>query len=100
MTVRAWLLFAAVALVWGVPYFFIKVAVEAGVPSAFVAWSRVALGAAVVVPLAWRRGALSGLRGRWWAVAAYAVCEVALPFLLIAAGEERVASSLTAVLIA
>ena len=100
MTARAWLLFAAVSVVWGVPYFFIKVAVEAGVPPAFVAWSRVALGAAVVVPLAWRRGALRGLGGRWRAVVAYAACEVAVPFFLIAAGEERVASSLAAILIA
>ena len=32
MTPRAWLLFGAVSLVWGVPYFFIKVAVDDGVP--------------------------------------------------------------------
>ena len=100
MTVRAWLLFAAVSVVWGVPYFFIKVAVEDGVPPAFVAWSRVALAAAVMVPLAWRRGALRGLRTRWRAVAAYTVCEVAAPFWLIAAGEDRVSSSLAAILIA
>jgi drug/metabolite transporter (DMT)-like permease len=100
VTARAWLLFAAVSVVWGVPYFFIKVAVEAGVPPAFVAWSRVALGAAVVVPLAWRRVALRRLGGRWRAVVAYAACEVAVPFFLIAAGEERVASSLAAILIA
>ena len=100
MTARAWLLFAAVSVVWGIPYFFIKVAVEAGVPPGFVAWSRVALGAAVLLPVAWRRGALRGLGGRWRAVAAYAACEVALPFLLIAAGEQRVASSLAAILIA
>jgi drug/metabolite transporter (DMT)-like permease len=100
MTARAWLLFAAVSVVWGVPYFFIKVAVEAGVPPAFVAWSRVALGAAVLLPLAWRRGALGGLSGRWAAVAAYTLCEVAVPFFLIAAGEQRVASSLAAILIA
>jgi drug/metabolite transporter (DMT)-like permease len=100
MTARAWLLFAAVSVVWGVPYFFIKVAVEAGVPPAFVAWSRVALGAAVVLPLAWRRGALRGLGGRWRAVVAYTACEVAVPFWLIAAGEQRIASSLTAILIA
>ena len=56
MTARAWVLFAAVSVVWGIPYFFIKVAVEAGVPPALVAWSRVALGAAVLLPLAWRRG--------------------------------------------
>jgi drug/metabolite transporter (DMT)-like permease len=100
VTARAWLLFAAVSVVWGVPYFFIKVAVEAGVPPAFVAWSRVALGAAVLLPLAWRRGALRGLAGRWPAVLAYTACEVAVPFLLIAAGEQHIASSLAAILIA
>jgi drug/metabolite transporter (DMT)-like permease len=100
MTPRAWLLFAAVSVVWGVPYFFIKVAVDDGVPPAFVAWSRVALGAAVLLPLAWRRGALRGLRGRWGAIAAYTACEVAVPFLLIALGEQRISSSLAAILIA
>lgn len=100
MTPRAWLLFAAVSIVWGVPYFFIKVAVDDGVPPAFVAWSRVALGAAVLLPLAWRRGALRGLGGRWGAIAAYTACEVAVPFLLIAIGEQYVSSSLAAILIA
>ncbi|HJW63781.1 MAG TPA: EamA family transporter, partial [Actinomycetes bacterium] len=100
MTPRAWLLFGAVSLVWGVPYFFIKVAVEDGVPPAFVAWSRVALGAAVLLPLARRRGALRGLRGRWGAIAAYTACEVAVPFLLIAVGEQHISSSLAAILIA
>jgi drug/metabolite transporter (DMT)-like permease len=99
MTARAWLLFAAVSLVWGIPYFFIKVAVEAGVPPGFVAWSRVAM-AALLLPLAWRRGALRGLAGRWRAVAAYTACEVAVPFVLIAAGERYIASSLAAILIA
>jgi drug/metabolite transporter (DMT)-like permease len=100
MTPRAWLLFGCVSVVWGVPYFFIKVAVDDGVPPAFVAWSRVALGAAVLLPLAWRRGALRGLGGRWAAIAAYTVCEVAVPFLLIALGERHVSSSLAAILIA
>ncbi|MFL6265754.1 MAG: EamA family transporter, partial [Actinomycetes bacterium] len=89
MTPRGWLLFAAVSVVWGVPYFFIKVAVEAGVPPGFVSWSRVTLGALLLVPLAWRRGALRGLGGRWRAIAAYTVCEVAAPFVLIAVGEQH-----------
>jgi drug/metabolite transporter (DMT)-like permease len=100
VTARAWLLFAAVSVVWGVPYFFIKVAVSAGVPPGFVAWSRVTLGAVLLVPLAWRRGVLGGLGGRWRAIAAYTACEVAAPFVLIAAGEQYVASSLAAILIA
>jgi drug/metabolite transporter (DMT)-like permease len=100
MTARAWLLFACVSVVWGVPYFFIKVAVEAGVPPGFVAWARVALGAALLLPLARRRGALAGLGGRWRAIAAYTACEVVVPFVLIATGEQHVASSLAAILIA
>ena len=100
MTPRGWLLFGAVSVVWGVPYFFIKVAVEDGVPPAAVAWSRVALAAVILLPVALRRGALRGLGGRWPAVAAYAACEVAVPFLLIAEGEQHISSSLAAILIA
>lgn len=42
MTHRAWWLFTLSSVIWGVPYLFIKVAVDAGVPPAFVAWARVA----------------------------------------------------------
>ena len=100
MTSRAWWLFAASSAIWGVPYLFIRVAVDAGVPPAFLAWSRVALGAALLVPLALRRGALRGLQGRGAAIAAYAACEIAAPFVLIAMGERYISSSLTAILIA
>jgi drug/metabolite transporter (DMT)-like permease len=100
MSPRAWLLFAAVSVVWGVPYFFIKVAVDADVPPAFVAWSRIALAAAILLPLAAHRGALHGLGDRWRPIAAYAATEIAAPFTLIAIGEQDVASSLTAILIA
>ncbi len=102
MTPRAWLLFALSSVIWGVPYFFIKVAVDAGVPPAFVAWARVALGAVLLLPVALRRGALRGLGGREraWPIAAYAACEIAVPFVLISVGEQYISSSLTAILIA
>jgi len=100
MTPRAWLLFALCSAVWGVPYLFIKVAVDAGVPPAFVAWARIALAALLLVPVAVQRGALRGLRGRGGAIAAYAACEIAVPFVLIATGERYISSSLTAILIA
>ena len=51
--------------IWGIPYLFIKVAVDDGVPPAFVAWARVALAAVVVLGLAWRAGVLGSLPGRW-----------------------------------
>ena len=100
MTPRAWTLFTLSSVIWGIPYLFIKVAVDAGLAPAFVAWSRIALAAVLLVPLAWRRGALRGLTGRAGAIVAYAGCEVAVPFVLIAIGERYITSSLTAILIA
>jgi drug/metabolite transporter (DMT)-like permease len=70
------------------------------VPPAFVAWSRIALAALLLLPLASRRGALRGLRGRGRAIVAYAACEVAVPFVLIALGERHLTSSLAAILVA
>jgi drug/metabolite transporter (DMT)-like permease len=100
MSARAWTAFAAVSTLWGMPYLFIKVAVDDGVPPAFLAFVRVALGAAVLLALAWRAGALAPLRGRWRWLAVYAVFEIAVPFPLIATGERHVASSLAAIIIA
>jgi drug/metabolite transporter (DMT)-like permease len=97
MTPRGWILFAAVSVVWGVPYLFIKLAVDDLSPG-FVAWSRVALAALVLLPVAWRSGALRGLPLRW--LAAFALFEITIPFPLIAFGEQRVSSSLAAILIA
>src|SRR5689334_21039494 len=100
MSPRAWLLFATTSLVWGVPYLFIKVAVDADVPPAFVAWSRIALAAALLLPLAGLRGSLGGVGRHRWPIVAYAFFEIAAPFTLISVGETRVSSSLTAILIA
>jgi drug/metabolite transporter (DMT)-like permease len=97
---RAWLTFAAVAILWGLPYLWIKIVVDEGVPPAFLAWVRIVLGSAVLLLLAWRAGALPALRGRGRWLAIFAVTELALPFPLIAAGERHVTSSLTAILIA
>jgi drug/metabolite transporter (DMT)-like permease len=92
--------FGAVSTLWGIPYLFIKVAVDDGIHPLFLAWVRVALGAAVLLIFAWRAGVLGSLRSRWRWVWAYAVIEICLPFPLIAAGEQQVASSLAAILIA
>jgi drug/metabolite transporter (DMT)-like permease len=97
---RAWAAFAGVAFLWGIPYLFIKVAVDDDVSPAFLSWSRIVLAAALLLALAWRAGKLGGLRGRWRWIALFALIEIALPFPLIATGEQHVASSLTAILIA
>ena len=83
MSGRGWAAFAAMSLIWGVPYLFIKVAVDDGVSPVFLSFARVALGAALLLAISWRAGVLGQLRGRWRWIAAYAVIEIALPFPLI-----------------
>ncbi|HEX3278292.1 MAG TPA: DMT family transporter [Thermoleophilaceae bacterium] len=97
MSPRGWALFGAASVVWGVPYLFIKLAVDDFSPG-FVAWSRVTLAAVILLPIAWHTGALRALPLRW--LAAFAFFEITLPFPLIAFGEQRVSSSLAAILIA
>ena len=99
MSARAWALFAAVSVIWGMPYLFIKIAVEEVSPSV-VAWSRLAIAAAVLLPVAWKLGALRGLGGRWHVLTMFAAIEMAIPWPLIGYGEIHVSSSLAAILIA
>jgi drug/metabolite transporter (DMT)-like permease len=100
MSARVWATFVAVSVIWGIPYLFIKVVVDDGIPPGFLAWVRVVLGGAVLVGLAWRSGALAPLWGRLRWLIAFAALEIVVPFPLIAAGEQRVDSSLAAIIIA
>jgi drug/metabolite transporter (DMT)-like permease len=99
VTRRAWVAFAAVSIIWGIPYLLIRIAVRHGITPGFLAWGRVTLAAVVLLALAWRAGTLGSLRGRFGVLLAYAVVEVCIPFPLIAFGETRVSSSLAAILI-
>ena len=100
MSARAWTIFAAVSTLWGIPYLFIKLAVNGGVTPGVLAWGRITLAAIVLLALARRSGSLRGLRGRWRWLALYAIVEVSIPFPLIAAGEQHISSSLAAIIIA
>jgi drug/metabolite transporter (DMT)-like permease len=96
---RGWLAFAGLSVIWGLPYFFIKVAVQE-VPPFVVAFFRVALATAVLFPLAWRRGALISIWRYKGAVIAFAMVEFAVPFATISVGERWISSSVTGILIA
>ena len=100
MSRRAWAAFAAVSVLWGIPYLFIKVADDHGMPPLVLAWGRVLLGAVVLLLISWRAGTLASLRGRARWLVAVAVLEIAIPFPLIALGETKVASSTAAIVIA
>ncbi|UGS33779.1 DMT family transporter [Capillimicrobium parvum] len=100
MSLRAWSCFAAVSVLWGIPYLFIKLAVDDGLPPVFVAWSRLVIGAVILLAIAWRMGVLAEMRGRLRWGLLWGLTEMAIPFSLIPFGEQRVSSSLTAILIA
>ena len=99
MSRKGWALFAAMCLVWGIPYVFIKIAVaEVAVP--VVVFARTALGAALLVPLALRSGQLAVLRRHWRPLAAFAVLEMIVPWGLLSQAERKLPSSLAGLLIA
>ncbi len=99
MSARAWTLFAAMSVLWGIPYLFIKVAVEDLSPS-MVAFGRIAVAFAVLLPIALHKGVLRGLGRHWKIVLVYSLIEITLPWPLIGFGEQRVSSGLAAILIA
>jgi drug/metabolite transporter (DMT)-like permease len=99
MTRRAWALFAAMSVLWGLPYLLIKVAVAEVDPSVVV-FVRLGLSAVILVPVSVAAGAFKGLRRRWRRLAVIASLGIVVPFLLIGYGELHVTSSLAALLVA
>ncbi len=99
MSRRAWLLFATMCVVWGVPYLLIKVAVAELAPAELVL-ARTALGAAALLPWAWRTGALRPALAAWRPLLLFAALEMAGPWWLLASAERDLSSSLTGLLVA
>jgi drug/metabolite transporter (DMT)-like permease len=99
MTRRGWALFVAMAIIWGIPYLLIKVAVADLSPVVLVLL-RTGIGALLLVPFAAARGSLAPLLPHWRAVLAYTVVEVAVPWLLLSNAERHLSSSLTGLLVA
>ena len=96
---RAWILFAAMALLWGMPYLFIKQAVDSYSPASVVA-GRTLLGALVLLPFALRQKALRPAISKIGWVLAFGAIEMAGPFLLLSHAEQTLPSGLTGLLVA
>ena len=99
MSSRGWLLFAAMAMIWGIPYLLIKVAVGELAPATLVV-ARTTVAAIILVPVALARGNIRPLLPRWRWVVAYTFVEVAAPWILLSDAERRLSSSLAGLLIA
>jgi drug/metabolite transporter (DMT)-like permease len=99
MTRRGWLLFAAMGVIWGIPYLLIKVAVGELTPPALV-FVRTGIGALVLLPIAIGRGEVRPLLTRWRWVLVFTVVELAIPWLMLSYAEQRLSSSLSGLLVA
>jgi drug/metabolite transporter (DMT)-like permease len=99
MTRRSWLLFAAMCVVWGVPYLMIRVAVREVSPPTLV-FFRTVLGALLLLPIAIRQDAIRPVLHKWRPLLAYSAVEVAAPWLMLSDAETKLSSSLTGLLVA
>jgi drug/metabolite transporter (DMT)-like permease len=96
---RTWAAFTALCVIWGTPYFFIKLALVDLSPSV-IAWGRVAVGAAILLPIAWKRDLIRPVLKHKGIICAFALVELAIPFVAIALGERWISSSMAGILIA
>lgn len=87
------------ALIWGIPYLLIRIAVAEVSPPVLV-FARTTIGAAVLLPLAIARVDLHRTVERWRWVAAFGLVEVAGPWVLLGWAEQQVTSSLAGLLVA
>jgi drug/metabolite transporter (DMT)-like permease len=99
MSRKATFYFIILSFAWGVPYFFIKVAVEEVSPATIV-FARTAVGAVILVPLAmWQRQLLPAIRAWRW-VLIFAVIEMMLAWWLLSSAEILVTSAFTGIMMA
>jgi drug/metabolite transporter (DMT)-like permease len=97
-------LFAAMGVIWGIPYLLIKVA-DGGVSVPVLVWARVTVGALILVPAAlaqgvWRPGRRAALLRHWRWLAAYSVVEIIGPWALLSTAEHHLPSSTSGLLVA
>jgi drug/metabolite transporter (DMT)-like permease len=96
---RPFVLFALMSVIWGIPYLFIRIAV-AEVSPAFLVMARTGIAAAILLPIALLRTDLRPVLHRWRWLVAFAAIEIAIPWVLLASAEQKVTSSLAALVIA
>jgi len=98
VTRRGLLLFAAMCVIWGIPYLLIKVAVGELSPATLV-FLRTGLAALILMPVVLARGGLRGIGSRWPALIVFAGVEVAVPWLMLSNAEQHISSALAGLLL-
>ncbi|MBK6320179.1 MAG: DMT family transporter [Dehalococcoidia bacterium] len=98
MTRRQFAILLALALTWGCSFLFIKVIVDAGVAPMGMSGVRTALGAATLLPFAWRaRKGFRQSRATWLGLAGLGALNFAIPWTIFGIAEKHVPSGAAAV---
>lgn len=99
MSKVGWGRFLLLGLLWGMPYLFLKVAVEEISPSVIV-FSRVLIGGLICLPIALKASKLKVDRKYWPFLILYSFTEMVGPWYLITHAEKEITSGLTGLLVA
>jgi drug/metabolite transporter (DMT)-like permease len=99
MSRRALVLFGVMAIIWGIPYLLIRIAVAEISPATLV-FARTGIATLILLPIALLRTDMRPVLARWRWVVAFAVAEVGGPWLLLGSAEQHVTSSLAGLLVA
>ncbi|MCW2541737.1 MAG: hypothetical protein JWN95_3462 [Frankiales bacterium] len=86
-------------VIWGLPYLFIRVAVEHVTPGTLVVL-RTGIAAAILLPVALVRGQVRPVLARWRQLLLFAVVELMIPWLLLSDAERKLNSSTAGLLVA
>jgi drug/metabolite transporter (DMT)-like permease len=96
---RGWILFLAMSVIWGIPYLMIKIAVQS-VSVPVLVFTRTAVGAAILIPLAFSPQTVTIIRNHWKALLGFAFLEIIVAWWLLSDAERHLPSSMTGLLIA
>lgn len=99
MTRRGVVLFAVMGVIWGVPYLFIKIAVQEVSPEMLVL-ARAAIAAVLLLPIAAAKKTLRPVLDRWKPLLAFTTVEIIVPWYFLSAAEQRLPSSTSGLLLA
>jgi drug/metabolite transporter (DMT)-like permease len=98
VTRRGVLLFAAMSLIWGIPYLFIRIAVGELTPATLV-FLRTGVAALLLLPIAVRWGGMRVLLGNWRQLIVFALVEIGIAWFALSSAEQHISSSLAGLLI-
>lgn len=86
MSRKGLVLFLIAGIAWGIPYFYIRIAAEE-FSAPMIVFARTVIGAAVLLPLAFRRNSIRPALKAWKYVLLFAIIEMMIPWFILSTAE-------------